>query len=74
MFPIRDDQPRFSTPYVNYFLIALNVLVYVLFELPLQFQAPRALNALIFQFGLIPQHFTRAIAGVRSQYSISANS
>jgi membrane associated rhomboid family serine protease len=72
MFPIRDDQPRFSTPYVNYFLIALNVLVYLLFELPLQFQAPRALNALIFQFGLIPHDLTRAIAGA-PQYPLSAN-
>jgi len=72
MFPIRDDQPRFSTPYVNYFLIALNVLVYVLFELPLQFQEPRALNALIFQFGLIPHDLTRAIAGA-PQYPLSAN-
>jgi len=72
MFPIRDDQPRFSTPYVNYFLIALNVLVYVLFELPLQFQEPRALNALIFQFGLIPHDLTRAIAGV-PHYPLSAN-
>src|SRR5437773_192021 len=32
MFPIRDDQPRFSTPYVNYFIIALNVLVYLFFD------------------------------------------
>jgi len=72
MFPIRDDQPRFSTPYVNYFLIALNVLVYVLFELPLQFQEPTALNALIFQFGLIPHDLTRAIAGV-PHYPLSAN-
>ena len=72
MFPIRDDQPRFSTPYVNYFLIAMNVLVYLLFELPLQFQEPRALNALIFQFGLIPHDLTRAIAGV-PHYPLSAN-
>ena len=35
-FPIRDDQPTFSKPYVNYFIIVLNVLVFVLFELPLQ--------------------------------------
>jgi len=71
MFPIRDDQPRFSTPYVNYFIIALNVLAYVLFELPVQFQEPRALNALIFQFGLIPEHFTQALRG-SAHYSIPA--
>lgn len=28
MFPIRDDAPRSTTPYVNYFIIALNVLVF----------------------------------------------
>jgi membrane associated rhomboid family serine protease len=71
MFPIRDDQPRFSTPYVNYFIIALNVLVYVLFELPVQFQEPRALNALISQFGLIPGHVTGALQGA-PQYSLPA--
>ena len=35
MFPIRDDQPSFSKPFVNYFIIALNVLVYVLLSHPL---------------------------------------
>ena len=29
MIPIRDDQPRFSTPYVTYFLIGLNLLIFV---------------------------------------------
>src|SRR5258708_7152757 len=62
MFPIRDDQPRFSTPYVTYFIIALNVLVF-LFELSVSSQGPRALDALIFQFGVIPQHFEQALAG-----------
>ena len=28
MIPLRDDTPRFSTPYVTYFLIALNTLVW----------------------------------------------
>src|SRR5205814_2201566 len=72
MFPIRDDQPRFSTPYVNYFIIALNVLVFVFFELPVQFQGPRHFNALIFQFGFIPEHLTGALHGT-SQYPISAS-
>src|SRR5437870_2373804 len=71
MFPIRDDQPRFSTPYVNYFIIALNVLVYVLFELPAEFQGPRALNDVISQFALIPRHFTGALQGA-PQYSLAA--
>jgi len=29
MFPIRDDQPRFSTPYLTYFLIALNLAIFL---------------------------------------------
>jgi len=29
MFPIKDDQPRYSTPYVNGFLIVLNILIYL---------------------------------------------
>jgi len=29
MIPIRDDQPRFSTPYVTYFIIALNAVVFL---------------------------------------------
>jgi len=62
MFPIRDDQPRFSTPYVTYFIIALNVLVFF-FELSVSSQGPRALDALVFQFGVIPQHFEQALAG-----------
>jgi len=28
MIPLRDDQPTFSTPFVNYFLIVLNVVVF----------------------------------------------
>ena len=28
MIPLRDDQPRFSAPFINYFLIVLNVLFF----------------------------------------------
>jgi membrane associated rhomboid family serine protease len=62
MFPIRDDQPRYSMPLVNYFIIGLNTVVF-LFELSVQMQGPRALDALVFQFGVVPQHFVRAFAG-----------
>lgn len=71
-FPIRDDQPRFSTPFINYFIIALNLVVFLFIELPIQAQGPRAMNLLIEQFGLIPHDFTRAIAGV-PQYPLGAN-
>jgi membrane associated rhomboid family serine protease len=72
MFPIRDDQPRFSTPFVNYFIIGLNIAAYLLVELPAQHQGPRAFNVLIAQFGLIPHDLTRAVAGT-PQYPLSAN-
>ncbi|HZR66685.1 MAG TPA: rhomboid family intramembrane serine protease [Terriglobales bacterium] len=69
MFPIRDDQPRYSAPVINYFIIALNVLVYIFFEVPVQLQGQRAFDVLVLHFGLIPQHFTRALTGT-SHYTI----
>jgi len=62
MIPIRDDTPRFSTPYVTYFIIALNALVF-LFELSVGGEGHRALNSLMYQFGVVPAHFERALAG-----------
>jgi len=69
MFPIRDDQPSSSKPYVNYFIIALNVIVYLFLQPPARSQAFQAMTQ---QFGLIPHDFTRAIAGV-PQYPLAAN-
>lgn len=54
MFPIRDDAPHYTTPWVNYFLIALNTLVF-LFELQL---GPHHLNAFLFSFGMVPASLT----------------
>jgi membrane associated rhomboid family serine protease len=62
LIPIRDDTPRYSTPYVAYFIIALNVLVF-LFELSVEAQGPRALSSLIHEFGVVPRHFVRALGG-----------
>ncbi|MFZ0285987.1 MAG: rhomboid family intramembrane serine protease [Terriglobales bacterium] len=62
MIPIRDDTPRFSTPYVTYLIIALNTVVF-LFEYSLGKQSQRALHALWYQFGAVPVHFERAMAG-----------
>ena len=50
MLPIKDDQPRYSTPYVNGFLIGLNLLIF-LFEATL---SQRGLKALFDDFALIP--------------------
>jgi membrane associated rhomboid family serine protease len=62
MIPIRDDTPRFSTPYVTYFIIALNAMVF-LFELSVGSQGHRALDSLVYQFGVVPKHFQLALAG-----------
>lgn len=64
-FPIRDDQPSFSIPFVNYFIIGLNIAVFV-FELSVGMQGRHATNALMFQFGVVPLHFERALAGSTS--------
>ena len=71
-FPIRDDQPRYSTPFINYFIIGLNIAVYLLVEVPIQVQGPRAMNLLIAQFGLIPHDLVRAVSGL-PQYPLGAN-
>lgn len=62
MIPIRDDQPHFTPPVVNYFLIVLNLVIY-LFEAVLP---PDNLNLLIYQFGLVPSHVTALLTGSRS--------
>lgn len=59
MIPLRDDQPRFTIPYVNYFLIALNLLIF-LFQSALD---PESSKILAFQLGFIPAHVTRFITG-----------
>jgi membrane associated rhomboid family serine protease len=59
MLPLQDDQPRYSTPYITYFLIALNLLIFF-FEWTLD---PKSLNGLIFQFGIVPARLTAFLAG-----------
>jgi membrane associated rhomboid family serine protease len=61
MIPIRDDTPRFSTPFVTYFIIALNTLVF-LFELSVSQQGRGALNGLIYHFGVVPLRFDHILA------------
>ena len=59
MIPIRDDAPRFSTPYVNYFLVALNTLVF-LFEIALP---AGGREVLISQMGFIPARMLGLLHG-----------
>jgi membrane associated rhomboid family serine protease len=59
MLPIRDDLPRYSTPFVTWFLIGLNVLIF-LFEFTLD---PRNLNLVVHEFGVVPYHTAAFLAG-----------
>jgi len=54
MIPIRDDQPRFITPYVTYFLIGLNLVIFF-FEATL---TPRTFKVLLYQLGMVPANIT----------------
>ncbi len=59
MLPLRDDQPRYNTPWVNSFLIGLNLVIFF-FEFTLD---PRSLELLIRQFGVVPSHLAAFLAG-----------
>jgi membrane associated rhomboid family serine protease len=67
MLPIKDDQPRYSAPFVTWFLIGLNLLIF-LFEATLD---RRSLNLLISQFGVVPSHLAGLLAG-SPQYPLPA--
>ncbi len=60
MIPIRDDAPRFATPYITYLLIVVNVAVF-LFELTFPL-AQR--DQLMFTFGFVPLKITALLSGV----------
>lgn len=58
MFPIRDDNPHFLTPYVTYGLIIINVLVWLLVQgLGFEPSLPRS----ICKLGLIPGELTGSV-------------
>ena len=60
MIPLRDDAPRAGTPLVTYFLLAVNITVF-LFEKTLD---PRSLTLLTYQFGVVPYFVESALRGV----------
>jgi membrane associated rhomboid family serine protease len=54
MIPLKDDAPRFSTPYINYFLMAANIAVFI-YQLTLPMMGGQAyLASFIRDFGLVP--------------------
>src|SRR6185312_631601 len=59
MIPIRDDAPRYSTPYVNYFLLAMNVAVFLLMWIGVPAPAQSVVNV----FGFQPVRLTALIIG-----------
>jgi membrane associated rhomboid family serine protease len=59
MIPLRDDQPTFSIAFVNYFLIVVNLLVFV-WELSF---SHRALSVFMLQFGVVPHHTLAVLTG-----------
>jgi membrane associated rhomboid family serine protease len=59
MLPIKDDQPRYSTPYINGFLIAVNILIF-LFQSTLD---PRSGELFARQFGVVPAHLAAFLGG-----------
>jgi membrane associated rhomboid family serine protease len=62
ILPLRDDQPSYSTPFVNYFLIVVNVLVF-LWELSVGTQSRGVLNAFLTEFGVVPRHTLAVLTG-----------
>jgi len=66
MLPIKDDQPRYSTPYVNWFLIVLNILIFF-YQWTL---GPRVGEAFIRVYGEIPSHIVAFLSG-SPRYSLA---
>jgi membrane associated rhomboid family serine protease len=59
MLPIKDDQPRYSTPFVNSFLIGLNILIYF-YQWTL---GPRSGELFARVYGEVPAHLAAFFAG-----------
>src|SRR5215813_10126217 len=56
MIPLKDDAPRVTTPYITYFLIAVNTAMF-LTELAIGASSPRQFNLFLDQFGVVPARF-----------------
>src|SRR5579863_943468 len=59
MLPLKDDQPRYSTPYITWFLIGLNLLIYF-FQATLD---PKSGEVFAMQFGEVPAHLAAFLEG-----------
>jgi membrane associated rhomboid family serine protease len=63
MIPIRDDAPRSAIPYVTYFLIAINILIFLYDRSLGTFVGPRAQKEFEFLFGFAPVSVDVWLAG-----------
>jgi len=59
MIPLKDDAPRYSTPYVNYFLLALNTIVFLCMWVGIPAPAQEVVNV----FGFQPYRISALISG-----------
>jgi membrane associated rhomboid family serine protease len=62
MLPIKDDQPRYSKPYVNGFLIGLNIVIF-LFQWFQMMTDPHGADRFAKTFGEVPAHLAAFLAG-----------
>ena len=62
MFPLRDDAPRFGTPFITLALIVVNVAVFV-YQFWLAIESPGAQQTFVETFGAIPLRAEQALAG-----------
>jgi membrane associated rhomboid family serine protease len=58
MLPIKDDAPRSTTPFINYLLIALNILIFFYEWSLLQSGGSRALGIFEQRFAFVPERVT----------------
>lgn len=59
MIPLKDDAPRSTTPYVNYFLIIFNSIIFLL-ERSMD---PQSLQFFVFHYGFVPTHVNAFLKG-----------
>ncbi len=59
MIPLKDDAPRYITPYVNYFLLVLNTLVFLCMWVGVPAPAQQVVNV----FGFQPYRVTALLRG-----------
>jgi membrane associated rhomboid family serine protease len=62
MLPLKDDQPRYSTPYVNITLIVVNIVVFF-FQFAQMIADPRGADHFARTYGEVPAHLAAFLAG-----------